>query len=196
MSPHGGLQATPNEVFEAGLAEFGMREHVRIAYDAAFILSCLPPPKTRPSRKVHPGKGIKHYGEYYWCEAFRTPKHENTDIPVRYDPLNMAILYAYVDGEWQQCKAHDAPLYAYRSEREVRIASAAFRAMMAQDANHREVRAEQRAAFFRDLYDDERHLREERDANLATELETGMPVTAVSVPPPTVRDTYHHCKDF
>ncbi|MDN3576393.1 DDE-type integrase/transposase/recombinase [Chitinimonas viridis] len=196
ISPHGGLQATPNEVFDAGVAEFGAREHVRIPYDAAFILSCLPAPKSRPQRNVYPGKGVKHYGEYYWCEAFRAPRHENTEVAVRYDPLNMAVLYAYVDGEWQQCRAHDAPLYAYRTEREVRLASAALRGLMLKDGKHREIRADQRAAFFRNLYDDERRLREERDANLAHELESEMPVADLSALPPAPRETYHQCEDF
>lgn len=195
-SPHGGLSATPNAVFEAGIQAFGARAHARIPYDAAFILSCLPTPKSRPQRNVYPGKGVKHHGEYYWCEAFRAPRHENTDVPVRYDPLNMAVLYAYVDGEWQQCRAHDAPLYAYRTEREVRLASAAFRGLMLKDGKHREIRADQRAAFFRNLYDDERRLREERDANLAHELESEMPVADLSALPPAPRETYHHCKDF
>ncbi|MBL8509845.1 MAG: DDE-type integrase/transposase/recombinase, partial [Chitinimonas sp.] len=116
---HGGLKAVPMEVFKAGLVEFGLREHRRIAYTRDFIIQCLPVIGHGRSM-IHIGKGIKHYDKYYWCEAFRQPALERTKVIARYDPFDITRVYAWVDGEWRTCVRQGASLHEHLTDAERR----------------------------------------------------------------------------
>jgi putative transposase len=49
---------------------------------------------------VHPGQGIKVHYLSYWNEVFRHPDVEHTPVPIRYDPFDISVAYAYVRGRW------------------------------------------------------------------------------------------------
>ena len=40
---------------------------------------------------------------FYWHEALRHPEVERTRVPIRYDPFNIGVVYAYVHGQWVPC---------------------------------------------------------------------------------------------
>src|SRR5699024_3103302 len=80
----------------------------------------LPSPKGK-TRKVHPGKGIKLSYSYYWCDQFRNPKIENSQVEVKYDPFNIGIAYAYVGDQWVECQSEGYKYLYGKSEKQMKI---------------------------------------------------------------------------
>lgn len=127
VTEHSALLTTPRKVFDAGLFESGDRAHKRQPYNEAFMVSCLPLAKTG-LQKVYAGRGIKHYGRYYWCEAFRSPRLvASSGVQVRYDPFNLSVTYAYIDGTWRCCRNRDASVNGHKTERQLRFEASAER---------------------------------------------------------------------
>ncbi len=87
---------------------------------------------TRPSTRkgtatVQPGKGVKINRIYYWHDALRHPEVERTPVPVRYDPFDIGVAYAYVQHRWVRCiSQYFAQLHGY-SEKALLLASAELR---------------------------------------------------------------------
>jgi putative transposase len=119
---HEALGTTPREAYVQGMIQAGEREHRRIPYDEEFLMT------TRPSTlkgeaTVQPGKGIKVNYLYYWSDAFRNPEVERTKVPVRYDPFDVGVAYAYVQGRWVKCISQYYRVFEGRSEKELLLAS-------------------------------------------------------------------------
>lgn len=114
------LHSTPKEVFEESLLLSGERLNTYIPYDDTFILMTLPSPKGK-TRKVHPGQGFKLTYSYYWCEEFRNPKIENTSVYVRFDPFNIGIAYAYINGTWIKCISEQYKYLVNKTEKQIKI---------------------------------------------------------------------------
>ena len=123
---HPALGQNPRDVFQMGLVLGGEREHRHIQYDDAFLMA------TRPSTRkgtatVQPGKGVKINRIYYWHDALRHPEVERTPVPVRYDPFDIGVAYAYVQHRWVRCiSQYFAQLHGY-SEKALLLASAELR---------------------------------------------------------------------
>jgi putative transposase len=87
---------------------------------------------TRPSTRkgtatVRPGQGIKVNHIYYWHDAFRNPEVERTPVPVRYDPFDIGVAYAFVQDRWVQCLSqYFAQLHGH-SEKALLLASTELR---------------------------------------------------------------------
>lgn len=119
---HEALGTTPREAYVQRMSQAGEREHRRIPYNEEFLMT------TRPSTlkgeaMVQPGKGIKVNYLYYWSDAFRNPEIERTKVPVRYDPFDVGVVYAYVQGRWVRCISQYYSIFEGRSEKELLIAS-------------------------------------------------------------------------
>ncbi|MCP6761148.1 MAG: Mu transposase C-terminal domain-containing protein [Fischerella sp. CENA71] len=87
---------------------------------------------TRPSTPkgqalVQPGQGIKLNYLYYWSDAFRNPEVEKTKVPVRYDPFDIGVAYAYVQGRWVKCISQYYSTFVGRSEKELLLATQEIR---------------------------------------------------------------------
>jgi len=123
---HPALGQSPREAFQTGLALGGEREHRHIRYDDAFLMA------TRPSTRkgtatVRPGQGIKINHLYYWHDALRNPEVERTPVPVRYDPFDIGVAYAFVQDRWVQCLSqYFAQLHGH-SEKALLLASTELR---------------------------------------------------------------------
>ncbi len=123
---HDSLETTPLQVYTDGLLITGEREHRRIEYNEDFLMS------TRPSTPkgnalVQPGIGIKVNYLYYWNDAFRSPGVEKTKVPVRYDPFDMGVAYAYLEGRWVKCISQYYNIFIGRTEKEVLLAAEEIR---------------------------------------------------------------------
>jgi putative transposase len=113
QNEHPALSMSPQSAYEHGEMNAGERLHRRIAYDEAevcwgkfppdtfldFILATHPSPRSGQAL-VQPGKGIKLNYLYYWSDAFRHPEVERTKVSIRYDPFDLGVAYAYVQGRW------------------------------------------------------------------------------------------------
>jgi putative transposase len=123
---HPALGQTPRAWFMQGLMKSGPRRHRLIAYDQEFRIFTLPT-TAKGTAKVQPNMGVKINYIYYWADAFRQLQVENSQVPVRYDPFDAGIAYAYVKGGWVQCISEHYATFSGRSEREIMLATAELR---------------------------------------------------------------------
>jgi len=109
-----------------GLEFGGERTHRRVPYNAEFVMATLPSPRNKTA-KVVPGKGVKLHYLFYWHAALRHPEVEGTRVPIRYDPFNIGIAYAYVRGQWVQCISQYYAAFTGHSEKELQLATEGLR---------------------------------------------------------------------
>jgi putative transposase len=123
---HPALDMTPREMFKTGMARSGTRTHCLLDYDDTFRFFSLP---TTPkgTATVEPGRGVKINHLYYWSDEFRPSTIERTQVPIRYDPFNIGMAYAFVQGRWVQCISEYYLQFKGHSERELLLATAELR---------------------------------------------------------------------
>jgi putative transposase len=59
--------------------------------------------------------------------ALRHPEVEGTRVPIRYDPFNIGIAYAYVRGQWVRCISQYYAAFQGHSEKELELATEVLR---------------------------------------------------------------------
>ncbi len=126
QTPHQTLGVTPYEAYVTGLQLGGERSHCRILYDEEFLMATLPSPP-RKTAKVIPGQGVKVHYLFYWHDALRHPEVERTQVAIRYDPFNIAVVYAYVQGQWVACHSQYYGAFVGHSEKELALATETLR---------------------------------------------------------------------
>ncbi|MBC1237220.1 TnsA endonuclease N-terminal domain-containing protein [Nostoc sp. 2RC] len=151
---HDSLGASCGVVYNEGLSIAGERLHRSIAYNEEFLMA------TRPSTpkgqaKVQPGYGIKVNYLYYWSDAFRNPNVEKTLVPVRYDPFDMGVAYAYVDGRWVRCISQYYSTFVGRTEKEVLLAAQEIRQLNKRSATAKNLNAKHLADFIANVQEHE-----------------------------------------
>jgi transposase InsO family protein len=169
---HPALGQSPREAYAWAERRTGARSHTRIPYDRDFIIRTLPTTR-KGTAVVQPGHGIKINSILYWCSAFEDPEIEHTTAPVRYDPFDAGVAYAYLTTErrWVECRSdYYAPLH-HRSERELMLIAAELRKTQRDHAAGYSVTAKQLAEFSRRADEHEQiMLQRERDAETRTVL--------------------------
>lgn len=123
---HCALGQTPRDAFANGLIATGERKHLLIPYDDDFRMLTLPMGR-KETAKVQSGRGVKINTRYYWSDTFRNPKVEETRVPVRFDPFNVGLAYAFVLRQWVECYSEYHRVFRNRTEREVMLATAELR---------------------------------------------------------------------
>jgi putative transposase len=123
---HPALFQSPRQAFLQGLALFGEREQRHIEYDEAFLMATRPTIR-KETALVEPGRGIRMHGIYYSHEALRHPEVEKTRVPVRFDPFNIGVASAYVQGRWVECLSQYYRVLGGHSEKEREQASQEIR---------------------------------------------------------------------
>jgi putative transposase len=114
---HPALGQSPREAFEQGMTLAGSRSHRLIAYSEDFVMLTRPSTRTGVV-KIHPARGMTVNGLHYWHDSMRSTQVAGQTVPVRYEPYDMGVAYAYISGQWLECIA-DAFAQAHgRSERE------------------------------------------------------------------------------
>lgn len=123
---HSTLGVSPRQMFLNGITKFGERKHKHIIYDESFRLMSLPTTKTGKS-KVYPNAGVIINYIRYWTPHFRNSNIENKKIPVRFDPYDIGIAYAYLNGRWERCLSEYFDVFNNRTEKEILMATAEIR---------------------------------------------------------------------
>ncbi|WP_041739483.1 Mu transposase C-terminal domain-containing protein [Calothrix sp. PCC 6303] len=132
----------------------GERLHRRIAYNEDFLMATRPStPKGKA--KVQPGHGIKVNYIYYWSDAFRNPNVKKTDVPVRYDPFDMGVAYAYVEKRWVRCISQYYSTFVGRTEKEVLLAAQEIRLYSKRNATSTNLNAKRLADFIASVIEHE-----------------------------------------
>lgn len=113
--------------------------------------------------KVEPGVGVRMNYLDYWCETMRDPTVEETQVRVRYDPFDVSIGYAYIDGKWRRCECPYND-FAGCSERELQLLTTELRQRnrLQYGKERIEVTQKQLATFRRENTDVETILRQQR----------------------------------
>jgi putative transposase len=120
------LGMSPRETFRRGLLKCGERPQTLIAFDEKFYFLSLPSTQ-KGVAKIHRQKGVRILHIYYYCDHFARPENAGKLVPVRYDPFNRALAYAFVDGHWEQCFACGRYDFRNKSHREIVAAAKAIR---------------------------------------------------------------------
>ncbi|MEH6937807.1 Mu transposase C-terminal domain-containing protein [Bacillus sp. JJ664] len=155
QSTHLTLGVSPCKQFEIGMAIGGKREFKYIPYNEEFKIATLPD-TPYVEHKVQPGRGIVFLNVWYWHSDFKSPKVENTKVPVRYDPFNIGIVYTFVKGRWVQCISEYHSLLKGKSEKELKIITAEIRKRNKSANKSKNVNASQIAAFINLLEENEK----------------------------------------
>lgn len=114
---HRALFQSPRDAFKTGMEFAGARLHRLIPYSEEFIMLTRPTTRTGFAH-VYPSRGITVHGLHYWHESMRKPGVYGHSVPVRYEPYDMGVVYAFLDGHWLECVADDYALVHGRSEQE------------------------------------------------------------------------------
>ena len=105
------------------------------------------PTTARGQARVVPGKGVKINHLFYWASALRDPEVEGMLVPIRYDPYDAGIAYAFVRNRWVQCISEHYGALRGKSERELVMATAELRRRAQQHARQFTVTAKKLADF-------------------------------------------------
>jgi putative transposase len=143
---HPALDQSPRAMFVQGLATGGERRNRGIAYDDVFLKETMPTSRSEKG-KIQKGKGIKLFGHYYQNEVFAARELAGQSVPIRYDPFDIGVLYAFVLGQWIPCQSQFYAQLAGRSERELAIITAELRKAAQGDKESRGLSAARLAAF-------------------------------------------------
>lgn len=123
---HTTLGMSPREAWMSGLQMSGERAHLSKLYGDEFRYLSLPTTR-KGTAKVEPGRGVKINYLYYYSKAFDAKKVQGTQVLVRYDPFNIGLAYAYVQGHWVKCLSEYHVQLRGHTERELQLASAELR---------------------------------------------------------------------
>jgi len=133
---HPSLGLSPREAFTQGMQLAGARLHRLVPYSEEFIMLSRPPTRNGQA-KVHPSRGITVHWLHYWNEVMRTPQVAGQIVPVRYEPYDMGVIYAFIDGQWRECVADAYAAVHGRSEREWELILDEWREQHRQHSQHR-----------------------------------------------------------
>jgi len=133
---HLALGQSPREAFAQGMRLSGMRLHRLIPYSEEFLLLTCPSTRTGCAR-LDGARGIVVNGLRYWNPLMRSSPEAGTCVPVRYEPFDMSIAYALVDGQWLRCTADAFFQVQGRSEREWQLILDEWRAQQRQHGRKR-----------------------------------------------------------
>ena len=127
LADHPALGQSPAEHFKMGLATTGERAHMRYDDDFRYLSLAGPRREKKGTAKVEQGRGVKINYVYYSSKFFALPGVEGTNVLVRYDPFNIGVAYAFVQGNWVKCLSEHYLQLRGHTEREIQIASAELR---------------------------------------------------------------------
>jgi putative transposase len=120
---HPALAQSPREAYLAGINQSGMRSHRLIPYDDTLHILTLPTTK-KGSAQILPRLGVKIRYIHYWADIFLDSDVQGKRVPVRFDPFDAGVAYAFVKGRWVRCISEHYAWFAGRSEQEMMMATA------------------------------------------------------------------------
>lgn len=151
---HPALGQTPREAWGKGQQQSGQRPHRVIPYDETFYMRTLPTTR-KGTAKVNVNQGVKINYIYYWSPDFRQAEVANTSVPVRYDPFDVGLAYAFVQGRWVRCTSEYYARLQGRTEFEVKLATTELRARHQRHARQLQITARHIAEFIESLEQEE-----------------------------------------
>lgn len=124
---HGTIGQSPRDAYNESMARSGTQGYEAIPYNMSFLRSTMP--STPQGKAMVQTRGVKCNYVYYWSPAMRGAGVVRSIVPIRYDPHNMSILYAYIKGRWVRCTSERTAEFRGRSEKEIALAAMQLREM-------------------------------------------------------------------
>jgi transposase InsO family protein len=118
---HTALERTPREEYEAGITLSGVRPYRHVDYDQTFLMQTMPISDGGEKLLVRYRKGVQVHYESYRSRGL--DEVVGTEVEVRTDPFDINRVFAFVKGEWIQCKAVHFEALRHHSERELQLIS-------------------------------------------------------------------------
>ncbi len=134
---HSALFMSPREAYARGMELAGARSHRIIAYSEAFLMQTRPTTRTGVA-KIYRNRGITVNGLHYWHERMYAADVVGQAVPVRFEPFDMGIVYAYIDGQWLECIGDNYAQMHGRSEKEWNLISEEWREHQRQHSQKRQ----------------------------------------------------------
>ena len=156
---HPSLGQSPQKAFTQSLLQTGQRPQRLIPYDEEFLMWTRPTTK-KGTAKVTAGRGVKIHYLLYWCEAFRNPQIEGTQVAVRYDPYDAGKAWASVNHHWFECHSEYYAVFQGRSEKELLLATQELRARRSRHSMRFRVNVKQLATFLQSVEAEEALLKQ------------------------------------
>ena len=104
--PHAGLHGKcPSVARQQMIRQQGARMHLCIKDDPLFPIISLPAPSGEGTAKVQAHNGVQVHNIYYWHDRFYEPDVVGTYVDVRWDPLDITRVFAFVVDEWVECQS-------------------------------------------------------------------------------------------
>ena len=114
---HSALFMSPREAYTQGMQLAGARSHRILPYSDAFLMQTRPTTRTGVA-KIHASRGLTVNGLQYWNERMHATDIAGHSVPVRFEPYDMGVIYAFIDGQWLECIADNYAQVHGRSEKE------------------------------------------------------------------------------
>ena len=159
---HPALGQSPREAFAQGMQLAGMRTHRLISYSEEFLILICPTTRTKYA-KLDAARGVVVNGLRYYHPLMRFSREAGKRVEVRYDPFDMSLAYAFVDGQWLMCTADAFLQVQGRSEREWELILDEWREQ--QRAHHRKrvsMDSSLLAAFLQEVLTEEARLTQQQ----------------------------------
>jgi putative transposase len=159
---HPALGQSPREAFAQGIQLAGMRTHRLIPYSEEFLILTCPTTRTKYV-KLDAARGVVVNGLRYYNPLMRFSPEAGKRVEVRYEPFDMSLAYAFVDGQWLQCTADAFLAVQGRSEREWELILDEWREQ--QRAHHRKrvsIDSSRLAAFLEEVLTEEARLTQQQ----------------------------------
>lgn len=152
------------------MARSGSRDHLLLSAQEVKLLA-LPTPKDRGRTRKVVGDGIKIH--YLFYRNSLLSQSRSTRVEVKYDPFDITVAYAYVNGRWIQCRCGYLQELEGRSQRELMIAAAELKKLnRLQNQQFIEITDQKLAQFFTRLKQEETALTpQERQAKQAVQTQ-------------------------
>lgn len=116
--PHRELLLCPREIRERGVLAGSDRKERKIVYDRDFLVASCPTTKTGQAKVQSDGVKINYL--YYNAPGLRLAFGKK--VPIRFEPYDMSIAYALVDGKWMLITSRFSVQLKNRTERELHLA--------------------------------------------------------------------------
>lgn len=158
---------TPNEALNEGIYRTGERKLNFISYDENFIVTTLPSTRNGVA-KVNLRTGIKVNYINYWSPTLNNSKLEAKSVPVRYDPFNIGIAYAYVNKKWITCTSEYYHELKGKTERELRLAMEEIKKRKQNHVKGYSITAKKIAEFINDIEAKEKLMAENMKRELSS----------------------------
>lgn len=167
---HETLGSSPNTAYLDGMQIGGQRHNQIIPYNKAFLIETCPSTKKGTARITQHGIKIDYL--IYRGAVLNLPGLRGKDVPVRYEPFNKGVAYAFVNASWHELHSEYFATFSRFTERAIQLASKHYHLLNKQGSKAGRLNAERLAMFLRSVEDEEWMLQQmRRDAENAPHRE-------------------------